>query len=305
MTTSAFDPLAHSLPASFGDRVLETAISAARRAGAIQMHHFRNDKVRCRRLLHDVKLETDRKCEQAIVAAIREQFPEHAILSEESGALAGTGGYIWVVDPLDGTVNFWHGLPFFCTSIACYSDLGRPAGEGGRSEEPLGAPIAGVVFLPFSEELFVGVPGRGAFLNGRPIRVKRVERAADAVVTVSFGKNRQTMQRMIRRLDALLPQVRKARCLGAAAAELAYAAAGFIDGLIYEDIKLWDFAAGKIIIEEAGGFLEAVQTEPGHWRVLSGAVEVEQTLKEAVSIPFENQELEDFYADQASLWRRG
>jgi fructose-1,6-bisphosphatase/inositol monophosphatase family enzyme len=162
-----------------------------------------------------------------------------------------------------------------------------------------------VVFLPFSQELFVGLPGRGAFLNGRPIRVKRVERAADAVVTVSFGKNRQTMQGMTRRLDILLPRVRKARCLGAAAAELAYAAAGFIDGLIYEDIQLWDFAAGKIIIEEAGGFLEAVQTEPGHWRVLSGAVEVKQTLKQAACTPSENQELEDFYADQSSSWRRG
>lgn len=305
MTISALDPLEDSLPAAFGDRVLETAISAARRAGAIQMHHFRNDQVRCRRLLHDVKLETDRKCEQVIMAVIREQFPEHAILSEESGALAGSGGCTWVIDPLDGTVNFWHGLPFFCVSIACCGNPGRPAGAGNFSDEPLGAPMAGVVYLPFSRELFVGVPGRGAFLNGRPIRVKRVDRAADAVVSVSFGKNRQTMQRMTRRLDSLLPRVRKARCLGAAAAELAYVAAGFIDGLIYEDIKLWDFAAGKIIVEEAGGFLEAVQTKPGHWRVLSGAVEVEQTLKEAASIPFENQELADFYADQASLWRRG
>jgi fructose-1,6-bisphosphatase/inositol monophosphatase family enzyme len=305
MTISALDSLEDSLPAAFGDRVLETAISAARRAGAIQMHHFRNDKVRCRRLLHDVKLETDRKCEQVIMAAIREQFPEHAILSEESGALAGSGRCTWVIDPLDGTVNFWHGLPFFCVSIACCGNPGRPAGAGSFSDEPLGPPMAGVVYLPFSQELFVGVPGRGAFLNGRPIRVKRVERAADAVVSVSFGKNRQTMQRMTRRLDTLLPRVRKARCLGAAAAELAYVAAGFINGLIYEDIKLWDFAAGKIIVEEAGGFLQAVQTEPGHWRVLSGAVEVEQTLKEAASIPFENQALADFYADQASLWRRG
>ena len=96
MTISAFDSLDYSLPASFSDRVLETAISAARRAGAIQMHHFRNDKVGCRRLLHDVKLETDRKCEKVIIAAIREQFPEHAILSEveetsSSGQASGLG----------------------------------------------------------------------------------------------------------------------------------------------------------------------------------------------------------------------
>jgi len=271
MTISALDPLEYSLPASFSDRVLETAIAAARRAGAIQMHHFRNEKVRCRRLLHDVKLETDRKCEQVIMAAIREQFREHAILSEESGALAGTGGYTWVIDPLDGTVNFWHGLPFFCVSIACYADPGRPAGEGGLPEEPLGAPIAGVVFLPFSQELFVGVPGRGAFLNGRPISASRSGHLADAVVTVSFGKTPETMRCMTRRLDALLPQVRKARCLGAAAAELAYVAAGFLGGLVYDSLKLWDFAAGRIILEAAGGFLEATETEPDQWRVIAGA----------------------------------
>jgi fructose-1,6-bisphosphatase/inositol monophosphatase family enzyme len=271
MTISALDPLEYSLPANFSNRVLETAISAARRAGTIQMHHFRNEKVRCRRLLHDVKLETDRKCEQAIVDAIREQFPEHAILSEESGALAGTGGYIWVVDPLDGTVNFWHGLPFFCASIACYADPGRPAGQGSRSEEPLGAPIAGVVFLPFSQELFVGVPGRGAFLNGRPISASRSGGLSETVVTVSFGKTPEAMRCMTRRLDALLPQVRKARCLGASAAELAYVAAGYLGGLLYEGIQLWDFAAGKIILEEAGGFFEASETAPDLWRVTAGA----------------------------------
>jgi len=279
MTISALDPLEYSLPASFSDCVLETAISAARRAGAIQMHHFRNDKVSCRRLLHDVKLETDRTCERVIIAAIHERFPKHAILSEESGALAGAGGYTWIIDPLDGTVNFWHGLPFFCVSIACYANVGQPAVEEGLPAEPLGIPVAGVILLPFSQELFVGVPGRGAFLNGRPINAGRAGHLADAVVTVSFGKTPETMQSMTRRLDVLLPQVRKARCLGAAAAELAYVAAGFLGGLMYEDIKLWDFAAGKIILEEAGGFLEAAETEPDQWRVVAGAPGVRETLK--------------------------
>ena len=278
MAISAMDPLEYALPTDLVDRVQETAISAARCAGAIQMHHFRNDKLACRRLLHDVKLETDRKCENVIIAAIRERFPEHAILSEESGMLAGAGEYIWVIDPLDGTVNFWHGLPFFCVSIACYSDPGRLAEEKGLPARPLGMSVGGVVFLPFSQELFVGIPGRGAFLNGRPIAVCNVERASDAVVAVSFGKTPETMRRMTRRLDALLPQVRKARCLGAAAAELAYVAAGFLGGLVYEGINLWDFAAGKIILEAAGGFLEATEAEPDLWRVIAGASGLRNTL---------------------------
>ncbi len=264
----AFDPIEYAVPVSVADRILETAIRAARQAGAIQMRHFRKPAVHCTPLLHDVKLETDRLCETAIVAAIRERFPDHAILTEESGELPGPGGYGWIIDPLDGTVNFWHGLPFFCTSIACYRRSNSAAAKGERGLS--GAPVVGVVFLPFSQELFHGMPGRGAFMNAKSIGVGRAQSLAESVVSVSFGKTPATMQRMSRRLDALLPQVRKARCLGAAAAELAYVAAGFLNGLFYEGLKLWDFAAGKIILEEAGGFLEAIEAEPDQWRVLAG-----------------------------------
>jgi fructose-1,6-bisphosphatase/inositol monophosphatase family enzyme len=278
MPLAVLDPTGDALPAAFADRVAETATRAARRAGAIQLHHFRNTAVRCTRLLHDVKLETDQLCEKAIIAAIRERFPDHAILTEESGQLPGSGECTWIIDPLDGTVNFWHGLPFFCVSIACYRNGGCPAAEGGTHAGLPGAPVAGVVFLPFSQELFVGIPDRGAFLNGRPICVSRLERTGDAVVTVSFGKTPEMMRRMTRRLDVLLPQVRKVRCLGAVAAELAYVAAGFVGGLVYENIKLWDFAAGKILVEEAGGFLEAAQTVPGQWRVTAGGPGLRETL---------------------------
>jgi fructose-1,6-bisphosphatase/inositol monophosphatase family enzyme len=210
------------------------------------------------------------------MAAIRAHFPDHSILSEESGALTGKGAYTWIIDPLDGTVNFWHGLPFFCVSIACYRNGGcSPDAHAGLAGEP----VIGVVFLPFSQELFTARSGRGAFLNDRPIGAGRIERAGDAVVAVSFGKTPETMQRMTRRLDVLLPQIRKARCLGAAAAELAYVAAGFLHGLVYEGIKLWDFAAGKIILEEAGGFLNAVETAPEQWRVLAGGSGLQDTLQ--------------------------
>jgi fructose-1,6-bisphosphatase/inositol monophosphatase family enzyme len=105
-----------------------------------------------------------------------------------------------------------------------------------------------------------------------------------AVVSLSFGKTPAVMDCMTRRLAALLPQVRKGRCLGAAAAELAYAAAGFLGGVIYEGIKQWDFAAGKILLEEAGGCLEAVETQPDQWRVLAGAPEVLAALRPLLSI---------------------
>lgn len=280
MDKVVLDPLEYALPNKFADRARETAVGAARCAGAIQLHHFRNAALRCTRLLYDVKLETDLRCEKAIIDAIHLRFPDHTILSEESGKLSGSGEYTWIVDPLDGTVNFWHGLPFFCVSIACYRN-GVHATEGNGITAGLpGMPVAGVIYLPFSQELFVAMHGRGAFLNDRAIRVSGAERASDMVATVSFGKTPETMRRMTRQLDVLLPQVRKVRCLGTVAAELAYVAAGFLGGLVYEGIQLWDFAAGKIILEEAGGFLEALETEPSQWRVVAGAPVLRDALTE-------------------------
>jgi fructose-1,6-bisphosphatase/inositol monophosphatase family enzyme len=262
----------------------QTAVSAARRAGAIQLTHFRDRAVEHRATVHDIKLETDRCCEEAIMATIREQFPDHAILTEESGAYAGAGEFCWILDPLDGTVNFWHGLPFFCVSIACYRVDASPLATAHCSQAGLpGAPVLGVILLPFSQELFIGIAGQGAFLNGQPLTVGSPQGASEAVVTVSFGKTQAMMQRMTHRLARLLPQARKVRCLGAAAAELAYVAAGFLGGLMYEGIKVWDFAAGKILLEEAGGFFEAVRSEPDQWRVLAGASSLERDLRAIVS----------------------
>lgn len=254
------------------DRIAATAIEAARRAGQIQLRHFRNHgRMRADCTLHDVKLETDRLCEAAVVAAIRERFADHAILSEEGGGQSGSGAFTWIVDPLDGTVNFWHGLPFFCVSIACYSAPSRwPEGPDATAAMG-GKPLVGVVLLPYSGELFTGIEGRGAFLNDRPIRVNSSVAPQDMVVTVSFGKKREAMRRMTRRLDVLLPQVCKARCLGAAAAELAYCASGFLGGVFYEGLNPWDFAAGKIILEQAGGFFRAVENEAQRWQVYGGA----------------------------------
>jgi fructose-1,6-bisphosphatase/inositol monophosphatase family enzyme len=272
------------LSADLAKPVVATALAAARRAGQIQLRDFRNAPAECTRLLHDVKTRTDRDCEEAIVETIRESFPDHAILTEERGELPGDGACRWVIDPLDGTVNFWHGLPFFCVSIACFLN-GDDAPEGGAEKAgPQSRPLAGVVFMPCSDEMFVGVAGRGASLNQQPIRTCQVTDTREAVVSLSFGKTPAVMDCMTRRLAALLPQVRKGRCLGAAAAELAYAAAGFLGGVIYEGIKQWDFAAGKILLEEAGGCLEAVETQPDQWRVLAVAPEILAALRPLLSI---------------------
>jgi fructose-1,6-bisphosphatase/inositol monophosphatase family enzyme len=245
--------------------IRDTAVRAAMRAGDIQMHHFRNPALKCRQELHDVKLDTDLKSERAIIAAIRDNFPHDAVWAEESGLLPGAGRRTWVVDPLDGTVNFWHGLPIFCVSVACYrNDL--PSAVPGLP----GAPVAGVVYLPCSREMFVGARGSGATLNARQLGVAPARELGEVMLSLSFGKTPERMRLMTARLGSLLPKVRKARCLGAAAVEMAYVAAGWLGGMIYEGLKPWDFAAGKILVEEAGGFVQAHETEPGLWQLAAG-----------------------------------
>ena len=270
--------------ADLNERVVATALAAARRAGEIQMQAFRKATPACTKLLHDVKIATDRRCEEAIVETVRNSFPDHAILTEESGALpvtvpAGGSSTPWTVRSTSGT-----GCRFSAFRLPAIATPPAPTITGSTEAGLPGRPLAGVVFLPYSDEMFLGVSGRGAFLNQRPIHVCRFEGTRNAVVAVSFGKTPALMDCMTQRLAAILPQVRKARCLGAAAAELAYAAAGFLGGVVYEGIKQWDFAAGKILLEEAGGCLEAVETQPDQWRVLAGSPEVLKALKPLLSI---------------------
>ncbi|WP_419659160.1 SuhB: inositol-1-monophosphatase [Desulfosarcina variabilis str. Montpellier] len=261
------------------DRIVATAEHAARLAGEIQMKAFRRESSGGSvRLLHDIKLETDRHCEGVIIETIRQTFPDHAILTEESGALPGSGGYTWVVDPLDGTVNFSQGIPFFCVSIACYRNGAHDSDTYLKRPTRWGQPIVGVVYLPSNREMFAGIAGHGAFLNERPIRISQVNGVSDAVVSMSFGKTPEVMQIMTRRLNTLLPRIRKARCLGAAAAELAYAAAGYLAGVFYEGIRQWDFAASKILLTEAGGFFEAEEIHADHWRVWAGTPALQASL---------------------------
>ncbi len=253
--------------------VEETAVAAAYRAAKVQKTNFRRGDQTHEQLLYDIKLETDRQCEQVIVETIRERYPDHGILTEESGWLAGGSDAFWVVDPLDGTVNFWHGLPIFCVSIACYQmpSYMRENNTPPNSSEDFDSPITGVVLLPYTNELFIGSTQKGAHFNGRRIWCESVTRTTDAVVTMSFGKTPEMMDRMTDRLRALLPKVRKVRCLGAVAAELCYVACGFLSGMVYEGIKPWDFAAGGIILKEAGGFIQTCQVATDNWQLYAGA----------------------------------
>ena len=245
----------------------ETAIAAAQAAGDVQKAHFgtllRVDKA----ARHDVKLEADRLCEQAIVETIRRHRPGHAILTEEAGEIGGDADLYWIIDPLDGTVNFSCGLPYFCTSVACYR---RPRAAAAQAPCPrplasLGEPMVGVVYAPPTDELFVGEIGRGATRNGTPIQAAGAGDLSEGVVAIGFGGEPASGGAFGERSGRRAPHVRKLRCLGAAAYDLCNVACGRLVGFYEVGLRSWDIAAAHVILLEAGAELDILEYEPSFW----------------------------------------
>ncbi|MBN1258102.1 MAG: inositol monophosphatase, partial [Planctomycetes bacterium] len=185
--------------------MLETAIQAAQAAGAIQKEAFGSVLQVDEDTRHDIKLKVDKLCEEAIVKIISTAYPEHAILAEEGGA-KGESSHRWIIDPLDGTVNFFYGIPHFCTSIAL---------------EVKREPVIGVVYDPIRDELFAAEKGKGATLNGQSIRVSAITDPGEACIVLGFMKDDQTMRAGLKAMATCIYRVRKVRCTGSAALDLA------------------------------------------------------------------------------------
>jgi myo-inositol-1(or 4)-monophosphatase len=264
-STSAFD-----VPVP---RIRATAIQAAAAAGSLLRESFGEELPVDGTPEHDVKLELDRACEQRVLAAIRRQFPRHGVLSEEMGYEPGKEPFLWIVDPLDGTVNFFHGIPIFCTCVSCHQV--RP-GEGSPREPRLpdgravGPALVGVVLSPPREELFVGTIGGGAFLNGKPLVLKPLADLAEAVIALSFGASAESVQYMGRLLPRLVERARKIRSFGSTGMDIINIAAGRTGAFVQMGTHLWDFSAPAMILREAGGIVDAVEYAPGRWRIIAG-----------------------------------
>jgi fructose-1,6-bisphosphatase/inositol monophosphatase family enzyme len=206
-----------------------TAEEAASAAGRVIRESLGGPKRVDRALPHDLKLWLDRACEQEILGIIRATFPGHAVLSEELGYEPGGEPFVWIVDPLDGTVNYHHGIPFFCTSIACAaiaSDADGATGHALPDGRRVGAVIAGTVLDPLRNELFSGAVGRGASLNDEPLHAPESTRLDEAVVALSFGAREESIAYMSRALPALTRAARKVRSLGSTALDMVQVAAG-------------------------------------------------------------------------------
>ena len=231
--------------------MLNTAVKAARRAGNIVIRATRNlDVVAVReKAVNDFVSEVDHEAERAIISTLREAYPGHAILAEESGA-SGTSEFTWIIDPLDGTTNFIHGFPQYCIAIAL---------------EHRGVITQAVIYDPAKNDLFTASRGRGAFLNDTRIRVSKRQNLKSALVGTGFPYNQ------LEHLDAYLGMQRdvmKGSCAvrraGSAVLDLAYVAAGRLDAFWQFGLARWDMAAGSLVVTEAGGLVGDLEGNEGY-----------------------------------------
>ncbi len=224
------------------EKVVQVGRQAALAAGAVlRQNYYKPHRITMKGAIDPVT-ESDLQSQDLIIALIRQNFPGHGILAEETtgdvGSPAATA-YRWIIDPLDGTVNFAHGYPAFCVSIAFEA--------AGRLEY-------GVIYDPLRDEIFEARRGQGASLNGQPIRVSRIERLDRALVATGFPYDiRERLPETMARMRRILGVVQGLRRGGSAALDMSYVACGRFDGFYEENLKPWDTAAGLLLIEEAGG----------------------------------------------------
>ena len=229
---------------------LATAISAAHRAGEVMRKNLRLTKKVNEAQQHDIKLELDVRCQKLIEKTLRAGFPRIAILGEEGIVGDPHSEDRWVVDPIDGTVNFTYGIPHACVSIALQHKTREP-----NSSDPDAAfqTLLGVVYDPFTDEIYSAIRGKKAILNGKPISVSNRTRLDEAIISVGFAKSTASLDLMLPEFNNLVHKVRKIRIMGAAALAMVYVAAGRFDAYVETGIRLWDIAAGGLILECAGG----------------------------------------------------
>ena len=217
---------------------IDVALKAAERASEILLDYFGKVREVELKARNDYVTEADKLSEMIIIKTIREAFPQHSIVAEESGGFSSGSRWKWYVDPLDGTKNFIHGLPMFCVSIGIEFD---------------GELVGAVINAPLLEELFVAERGEGAYCNGERLRVSTREFSQALVATGFPFRGKEYLDRYLSCFKEVFLKVSGLRRCGSAALDLAYTAKGVFDGFWEMSLHPWDIAAGALLIEEAGG----------------------------------------------------
>jgi myo-inositol-1(or 4)-monophosphatase len=230
---------------------LATAIEAVVRAGEVQMSRFGGDLHIGKKGVIDLVTEVDLEVERAFRATIAERFPDHVVLGEEfveAGQRESVAHMCWVFDPVDGTTNYAHGLPIFCSALSLEID---------------GEPHVAAVYDPSRRELFTAERGQGAWLNGAPLRVSSAATLIDSLLCTGFPYSvQQDPAELVGIFGEFIAKARAVRRLGSAAIDLCYVAAGRLDGFWEMKLHPWDMSSGALIVEEAGGTVTNTQGGP-------------------------------------------
>ena len=237
------------------DRALDLGVAIAREAGLLTLHTYRaGPEVRFKRTDVDLVTQTDLDSEALIARRLAQHFPDHGLIAEEGTDRGGPESTaLWIVDPLDGTVNFAHGFPFVAVSLGLLVQ-GRPA--------------VGVVYDPLRDETFAAAAGRGSSKNGQRVRVSEVDRLSTAFLATGFPYDRRTaVDNNVERLDHFLRRSHGVRRAGSAALDVCYVACGRLDGFWEKGLHPWDIAAASLVLQEAGGRVTDFDGGP---RYLSG-----------------------------------
>lgn len=246
----------------------QLAESIARDAGAVLASRFAQTRtVEFKGRDTDLVTDADRASEAVILERLSREVPTHAVLAEEKGAVGVASSHRWLVDPLDGTTNYAHGVPHFCVTLAV--------------EDARGV-LAGVVFDPLRDECFVAARGTGAMLNGRVLHASGATTLSRALLCTGFPYDvRERPAGPLGLLGRLLTQAQGMRRLGSAALDLAYVAAGRFDGFFEFSLKPWDIAAGGLLVTEAGGVMQRLDGglwSPHHGDVMAAAPGIAEAL---------------------------
>lgn len=247
--------------------VLDTAVKAAKAAGELLRENFGCVLEVDEALHHDIKLALDRESQDLITEILLGEFPDYALYGEEGIAGNQDSDYQWIVDPIDGTVNFFYGIPHYCVSIAlrCEGDI-----------------VLGVIYDPSMDDLWTVVKGEKPYLNGKEISVSSRTKLEESILYVGCGKTEDALSTGLERFRRASLRARKMRMMGSAALGMAYIATGRLDAYVESRISLWDIAAGQLLIESTGGkvTLTAKEGQPDVWSIVAtnGKIPIEEIL---------------------------
>ena len=270
--------------------VLKVAVKAARAAGKVMRDNWHAPKKINATEAHDIKLELDVRCQALIEKILAAAYPQIPVLGEEGNTGDTTAEYRWVIDPIDGTVNYAFGMPHAAVSIALQGRGDKWQVTGDKKPVFRPAPnlvtrhtthvsIVGVIYDPFTDELWTTVYGQPTRLNGKVVRVSNRDEIGEAVIAMGFSKSQENLEKSLPHLVRISRRAKKIRIMGSAALELAYVASGRLDAYIERTINLWDVAAGALLLENAGGEFYAAPVPDGKMRMCADNGRLRKKLK--------------------------